>query len=435
MNWLDYLILIMSCAFELYLCHDFLSAFFLKRKLIKNTVSQYWLFFVFVLLMYSVNRIGSGNLNLWMIPLILLAYTFINFKPKIIQGVMCLIFVISILTGCEYLFVILGEITNEDNGLKLSTMPWLTFGVKLLSFIILLITKHFLANHTKQKLTNRVFWMYLCLPIASLGMMFTTYFITKEMAGEPHMKLALTLSFAFMLFGNMIVFAAFNKYAEDMYHAMQQDWIISKEKMNKQYYQKIADMNDKQQELIHNLRHYITAVKSFILTDETDEALDMLGELNDELESNERIVYSKIPFLDYILTEKKSYAEDMNVDFHIYVEPGVRFGKIKKADYIVMLGNLLDNAIQAAAHCKSAFYVDVKIFMEDSGTFLVSKISNSFDRNNLIVRDDEFITTKKEAGVHGIGIKSVRKMAERCGGTFITTIEGDDFIAILALPK
>ena len=131
----------------------------------------------------------------------------------------------------------------------------------------------------------------------------------------------------------------------------------------------------------------------------------------------------------------RSYAEEMNIGFNIYVEPGVQFDKVKKSDYIVMLGNLLDNAIQAASHCRLNTYVDIKIFMEDNGTFLISKISNSFNPNNLIVRNEEFVTTKNEEGVHGIGLKSVKKMAERCGGSFATTIENDIFTAILALPK
>lgn len=435
MKWFDYMILILSCVFELYICYDFFSTFFEKRKFVKTTFRQCGMFLLFLLLMFSVNCMGSGNLNLWAIPLILLLYVFINFKSKFIHAIMCVVFVVSILTGCEFLFVILGEITNDNNGLMLSSMPWLTFCVKLLSFVILVIAKHFFSGRTEQKLTNRVFWMYLCLPIASLGMMFTTYFVTKEIPEEPYMKVALILSFAFMLFGNMIVFAAFNRYAEDMYRGMQQDWIISKEKMNKEYYKKISDMNEKRQELIHNLQHYIIAVKSFILTGENEEALHILGELKDELLSNERIVYSKIPFLDYILTEKKSYAEEMNIGFNIYVEPGVQFDKVKKSDYIVMLGNLLDNAIQAASHCRLNTYVDIKIFMEDNGTFLISKISNSFNPNNLIVRNEEFVTTKNEEGVHGIGLKSVKKMAERCGGSFATTIENNIFTAILALPK
>ncbi len=433
MKLVDYFILLISCMMELYLCHYFFDIFFEQKNFsfFKKCLTA----LLFMAALFGVNLFGNATLNIWIIPVILFLYLLLSFKVRILQGSVYFICVFSILAGSEFLFVILAETTSKDSALTLSEMPWQTLSIKLISFIVILMMKQIFSNRD-ERIMNKIFWMYLCLPIASLGMMFTTYFINIEAIYQPHVKIGLTLTFTFMLFGNIIVFVAFNRYGEALHRTMQQEWIITKEKMNRQYYQKIADLNDKRQEQIHNLKHYITGLKALLLTHDNDEALKMITEIAMELEHNERSIYSKVPFLDIVLTEKKSYADENDVTFDVKVEPDVALGAVKKADYIVMLGNLLDNAIQAASCCAAneTPEVSVKIFMENRGAFLVSKITNNFVKENLKIKDNEFITTKKESGVHGIGIKSVRKTAQKCSGTFLTNIDENLFTAILTLP-
>lgn len=389
---------------------------------------------IFLFMLFLGNLLGLATLNLFLISTLLFGYCFISFSTKPVQAMMNAVLLFSVLVGSEFIFVIFAEITDEHSALKLSSMPWLTFGSKLLSFIILQMIKQF-SNRSKGKLTTRVFWMYLCLPAASLGMMVTIYRLSQSEIKDMRVKVALTLCFALMLLGNILVFAAFNRYAANLHHSMQQDWLIASEKMNRKYYEKMTDLNDERQALIHDMTHYITALRAFVQSDEKNAALEMLKDLSANLEENELHVYSKIPFLDTFLTEKKAYAEDKSIPFLVYVEPGVQFNQIKKTDYLVMLGNLIDNAIQASEHCTDMPFVKVTIFMENEGSFLVSKIVNNFNDDYLCIKDGEYLTTKKEEGIHGLGLKSVMRMAEKSNANFSTYTKENQFHAVLAVPN
>ena len=103
-------------------------------------------------------------------------------------------------------------------------------------------------------------------------------------------------------------------------------------------------------------------------------------------------------------------------------------------DYVVMLGNLMDNAIQASEKGKLDFNVFCNIFMKNNGAFLVTKIQNKFNPQFLKIKDDEFISSKNDDGIHGVGIKSVKAMASECGGMLSIDIQGNLFTAILVLP-
>lgn len=433
MNWLDFLILLMSCIADLYICHIFFAAFFPRRSVFENNFYCAGMFILFVFLQSSVNLLGSTTLNLILTPIVIFLYLALTYKAKLVQLIMYFALEMSVLLGCEFLFTVIAETTSKDSALNLSSMPWQTITIKLMSFMILSIIKQ-LCNKTGDKQTNKVFWMYLLMPVASLGMMFSTFFIGKEIIGDISVKIALLCSFVLMLFANMIVFAAFDRYAKDLHLSMQQKWIISKDRMNRQYYEKIADMNENRQTMMHDLKHYISALRAMVRCEEASDALQFLNDLNVKLDANEQCVHSDIPVLDAVLSEKEDDAKERGVNMDIQVEPGCSLGGVNEMDYIVMMGNLLDNAIQAAEKCEKDSNVNVNIFMENNGAFLVTKICNSYNKENLIMEGDEFVSTKKDSGIHGIGIKSVKKMAAACNGMFKIDIKENVFTATLILP-
>ena len=97
-----------------------------------------------------------------------------------------------------------------------------------------------------------------------------------------------------------------------------------------------------------------------------------------------------------------------------------------------MLGNLLDNAIRAAAETQGEKYIKSYIYMKEVGGFCVIKITNPFE-NIKHTQDGDFATTKKDDGMHGIGLHSVRRIAEKYGGCLMCTAEDKTFETVLLI--
>ena len=133
-----------------------------------------------------------------------------------------------------------------------------------------------------------------------------------------------------------------------------------------------------------------------------------------------------------ILSEKGRLAEKQNIIFDAYVEPGIVLDMVEDVDLIAMLGNLLDNALRAAKTYKEEAFVNVRIYMQDIRGFCVLKIVNSYS-GDIIMKEDTFISTKKEKGIHGLGIKSVNRMAEKYGGYLTCKAKDDVFEAVLLI--
>lgn len=145
------------------------------------------------------------------------------------------------------------------------------------------------------------------------------------------------------------------------------------------------------------------------------------------IEEMEDEFYCRNKVLNTILCEKKREAEQNNIKYNAFVEPGINFNFIQDIDIIIILGNIIDNAIEASKQVSDGF-IDINIFRTQKGHFLVMKIENKFS-GAIYKNGDDFVSTKTKAGNHGIGIKSVKNCIEKYGGFLQISIDNNLFIA------
>lgn len=434
MNLLDIAILFISCMVEIYIIFDFYDCLFeLKNKYKIKQIILYSIASVVVL--FGVNMLENAYLNLICVPLIMWTYISILFQTKVGDRLVYFIVAFSIFWGCEFLFVILLSIptyfVKETSFIDLSSMYWQMLSMKLLTYMLFVIIKQ-IPNKSKKRLSGKFFLMYLCVPIASLGIMLLTYYSEINFSGRPVMKIFMTVCFTLMLLGNILVYWAFNRYSEELYSSMQQKLLISRKNMEQIHYEQLSEINKRHEEFIHNTSHYLKAIGELAKSNRNENIINIISELNIELDNAEMTVYCGNLVLNAILVEKKGQAEKKGICFDIYVEPGTYIGNVSDADLITMMGNLLDNAIRAADSCSDQRSIQVRIFMQNEGNFCVVKIVNNYC--NEIKRNEKgFASTKDEKGIHGIGIHSVEKTAEKNNGYLECIVEKNVFTAILIL--
>ena len=436
MNSLDNVILLCCCIAEVYMLFDLFHNFFPfregcgKRKITIISI-------VTVFSLYFVNSFGNAIFNLIFVVILFWIYVTLLFKAPLGQRILNFTVSFSIFWGCEFLFVIIMEIPTyllkQSSVIDLSEMPWQMFTMKMLNYLLFSFVKQF-SDKSKGKMAGKIFAMYICLPIVSFVMMILTYYSGIAFTNQPGMKILMTICCGLMLIGNILIFYAFNKYSEELYNNFQQRMIISRQEMRLSHYTQLKEVDSKHDELIHNFSHYLKVIGELLKENELKSIEKLIKNLNIDLEETTTIVYSNNLVLNAILNDKKACAERENVVFEAYVEPWVNMEKIVDVDLINMLDNLLDNAIRAAKECEEdKRKVSIKIFMQNEGSFCVAKVTNHFREKVEINADGEFLSTKKEEGIHGIGIKSVRKAAEKYGGYLECFAENQIFTSILVL--
>lgn len=431
MGFLDYIILVLSCVAEVYICYDFVGAFFYYKtnKLWVNLL----LYSISAIMILGINLLGVANLNLLTVPIVLLLFVLLIFDISFIQALMHTLIVVFAFLGGEFFFLFFSGYIQSDSASNLADVPGVTFLAKLISYLILTIIK-LISQKSNKRMTKKVFVLYLCVPIASLVMMLTSYFVVEPYLYDARNQIALTVSYALMLFGNIIIFFAFNDYADEIQQRIEQEWQLEKERINKDYYTKVARINEEQRSIMHDIKHYLRLITSLNNQEERKHIKKLAEKLNVEIEESERQLISDAPILDVLLSERKSYATKNNIEFNAFVEPGLRFGDIGEADYIIILSNIIDNATEAASKTIGNKTVDVNIFTSENNGFIVCKVYNTYNKDDIVIVDGEFISTKDNKGIHGYGIKSIKKAAEKNGGIFNILIETDLVESTLIIP-
>ena len=199
------------------------------------------------------------------------------------------------------------------------------------------------------------------------------------------------------------------------------------------YLEQLEKKDKKQSEFIHNISHYFIAIGELARSENCENIVNLVEELNGKLRRSERIIYSKYKVLNGILAEKVNSAKEQNIDLEVYVEPMLQLDGISDGDLVSMMGNLLDNALEAAMQCEGEKRkIHVWIYMENDGRVCVIKIENYFTKP-VIQNKFGFVSTKKNKELHGIGLKSVGRTAKKYKGYLQCLTEDDRFTAILIL--
>ena len=99
----------------------------------------------------------------------------------------------------------------------------------------------------------------------------------------------------------------------------------------------------------------------------------------------------------------------------------------KYEDLCVVLGNMLDNAIEASEKVTDR-WINVSIGLRKNGLVIV--VENSFD--GIIKKNihGNIISIKENKEHHGYGLKSIRKTVEKYDGELVVEIRGNIFRAV-----
>lgn len=163
----------------------------------------------------------------------------------------------------------------------------------------------------------------------------------------------------------------------------------------------------------HDIRHHATLMKSYIQSKEYDKLEIYLDGYIDTLPDDTPIAFCKNSAVNVLLSYFASQAKMNHIEFsaklHVPEESG-----IPGHDLSVLLGNLLENALDACISCQSDNR-SIVLKAKTNGSVLFLTIDNTFDG---IIRQDKsgrYLSTK--ANGSGLGLASVKSIVERYNGS------------------
>ena len=195
-------------------------------------------------------------------------------------------------------------------------------------------------------------------------------------------------------------------------------------------YQNLNRLYSENARLFHDLHNHIELLYRHLAHGNISDAVQYLEELRGPVREMTRSVWTGDESVDYLIGNKAAAAKEQQISVEINVE-FPRHTNIRSTDLTAILGNLLDNALEAAKSAKGELRL-IRLTVRRINDMLVIKVENGCDAAP-VYRDGELLTTKTDGGLHGWGLKSVRAAAEKYDGAVETGYGENVFRVVVTL--
>ncbi len=183
--------------------------------------------------------------------------------------------------------------------------------------------------------------------------------------------------------------------------------------------------------LFHDFHNHIGVLRQLLSHKKLQDAIQYLDELQTPVLEMTNTIWTGDETIDYLINSKAQAAESCAVQFQIQVE-FPRHTNLKSADLCAIIGNLLDNAFEAARQVPEKEKRFVHLTIRRIHQMIIIKVENSFS-SIPIQEDGIFQSSKEENGLHGWGLKSAQAATEKYDGTVQTSYTHNTFRAVATL--
>ncbi len=214
----------------------------------------------------------------------------------------------------------------------------------------------------------------------------------------------------------------FNRLIERRIEAYQSDLI-------KKYYDEVESIYTKMRGWRHDYHNHIQALQASMAMGKYDEVNEYLRQLNDDLTNVDTVLKTGRVMVDAILNGKISLAvqNDISVNARARLPEGLGMSDV---DLCVVMGNLLDNAIEENRKLKVGERF-LRVYIGTKNTFLYIAVTNAAGKRQ---EKTGRLFRSSKGNRHGFGLARVEGIVKKYGGTFTAASEDGGFTAEVLIP-
>lgn len=215
---------------------------------------------------------------------------------------------------------------------------------------------------------------------------------------------AVTIEVLCLLYINVIICVYVERLKETYF--LREQTQIAEQKLHFQqaYYQDVIERQEETRALWHDIKKYLLAMESLAQNGEHTELQAAYEEIHGKFDYLERTVDVENPVVNGILSYavEQARGEGIALSMDVWVDKDLQ---ISPADLYVIIGNTVDNAVEACSQLPKEER-KIHLILRQMNHMLLYEISNPFNSSG----------TKKPGQIHGYGLKNVERCVKNNNG-------------------
>lgn len=415
---------------EFFMCCIFCGTFLTEenpREKIDLMIVWSGIYALFAIILNRINIFSYINSILFMLMIVLIQM--LIYKMKVWLSFLLTLIYSVILAAIDFMtayftaFLLDTEAGYLLNVQSLTRVLCILLSKSLLLFIIITLRNLF----QKTLIFIKKYVVIMC--IYSIFLLISLFLMVELNMDKKNTEIELLLTFFFIasILIELLMFYFVIKIGESYQEKQKAELIEMKNDM----LQKSLDETEQAFKLwrssVHDYKNNVIALMQLAEDGNIEEIKKYLSRESKLIDKKMFYIRTGNSIVDTIVNTKQNLAEKKGITFVVNAVIPVNCN-VNELDMASILGNLIDNAIEASANEKEP-YIDLVI--KEEKQFILIKIVNKYSGEFLKGME----TTKQQKMFHGIGIVSVKSIVDKYEGEFLITKQGNEVIAKILIPN
>lgn len=418
-------------------CIDiFFSAFGTKRR------NNKWFNFAMYTLMWGLG-FAVCNLNyvknrlalkILMVVLMFTLIMYVVYRINIIESIvlaslfetldLLLDFLVSVIV-----VQVIGTLLSIQSDLDVAGNVIVIAGKSLLFLFVIIIGKSF-AREKAETLDFKEWIKFLVCPFVTICIMCA---VCYESGGIKNLQS--DISNLIIVIGLVVINVAqyymLNDTIKTQTRLRENDRMMMEMESQRELYESISDNYEKQRNMAHEYKNHLLCIEALAGKKDYDNLKKYVSRLCGKFNGVFYAIDTNNPIINAVVNTK--YQEAMNNETLLSFLVDDLYGiRVDDEDMVVILSNLLDNALEACKKCDERI-IRFKALREN-GKIIIS-VENSCNEK-ATYRDGQIVTTKTDnPEQHGIGIKNVINIVNKYNGEYVIKSDDNKFLFSIVIPE
>ncbi len=412
-----------------FIFHCFFWDSFLKRR--DSGRTHKYLLIASLVLLTIIAIIGGNSIIRQIISICVLVCTcFLLYKGPWYQHILITIICFSLCGIIDAIFtygvsLLLGISYSEFVWRKILYTITGTTG-KLCSALIAWLLHRFRKPIVHSPLQYR--WTILAgiFPTISLAMAFMLFHSAKD---DPDLSLGAVIFFIVLVCANIAMIYLLDLMQKSNDEAKQAAMLHQQMDVQAKNVQALEKSYQFHKKSMHDYKNHLRTISSLLHQDQIDQATDYVDGLFEEQTALILPVNSGHPIIDAVMNMKYQTARETDIDFQLQVND-LSSLQMPTDTLVVLLANLMDNAIEACNKLTAEREIRCKLILDD---FLHISVENTSLPVN--IQGDNIPTTKTPATDHGFGVPQIQQLVRQLDGEYAFSYENGTFTFVIEIPQ